>query len=155
MTVPQRVIYLPPGVVPSPQTPPSSGPIPIPAIPFDRNFFENILPQSIDAFCQQADCDSPIVELLTIDGATHYVKGISGVSDAWVALHTKREDHEHDVEVFLPYQTIYRVELHPAEDASRHRLGFLPPDQRHPTRIESARSASPAAAQKKGSKRSS
>lgn len=122
MTQPSRALYLPPGVVPV--TPPiaPSGPG---GIPFDRTFFEKILPGAIAAFCQQVDCDVPLVELLTIDGTSHYVKGISGVSDSWVALHTIQQDHDHPIQVFIPYQTIFRVEVHPAESEPRHRLGFV------------------------------
>jgi hypothetical protein len=118
-----RVIYLPPGVAPAAAP---VGPVSLPGIPFDRNFFEKILPQSIQAFCQQVVCELPVVEILTVDGTTHYVKGISGVSDAWVALHTTEPEHEHAIQTFIPYQTIYRVEVHPAEDDRRRRLGFLP-----------------------------
>jgi hypothetical protein len=62
---------------------------------------------------------------MTVDGATHYINGISGVTDTWVALHTSSMEHEHPVQVFLPYQTIFRVEIHPAENERRHRLGFV------------------------------
>ena len=111
---------MPPGVVPPAQaTAPAGGP------PFDRDFFEQTLPQAIQSFCTQVVCESPIVELYTVDGAKHFVKAISGVSDTWVALHTQREDHEHDVQVFLPYTTIFRVEVHPEEDDGQRRLGFL------------------------------
>jgi hypothetical protein len=96
-----------------------------PGIPFDRAFFEQVLPGSVHSFCAQAECESPIVELLTVDGTRHYVKGISGVSDSWVALHTQDEDHDHAIQVFLPYQTIYRVEIHPEDDAKQRRLGFV------------------------------
>ena len=124
MTMPSRVIYLPPGVV-APQGP-SSPPVPAtPGIPFDRNFFENILPPAINAFCQQVDCKVPIVEVLTVDGVTHYVNGISGVADQWVALHTTRVDHPHAIQMFVPYQTIFRVEVHPEGDEKRRHLGFV------------------------------
>lgn len=121
MTQPSRIIYLPPGVaaVPAPVAPASN------VIPFDRNFFENVLPQAIASFCSQVNCEVPVVELTTVDGVTHYVNGISGVADAWVALQTASPDHEHPVQVFIPYQTIFRVEIHPEHDARRHRLGFL------------------------------
>ena len=124
MTQPSRVIYLPPGVTPA-AAQPTQAPVAFPGIPFDRNFFEHILPQSIQSFCSQVECKVPVVELLTVDGTTHYVNGISGVSDQWVALHTAMPDHEHPVQVFIPYQTIFRVEIHPAENERRHRLGFL------------------------------
>lgn len=125
MTAPSRVIYLPPGVTPAAAP---SGPIAgVPsAVPFDRAFFEQVLPQSIRHFCEQVDCGQlPVVELLTVDGTTHYVNGISGVSDSWVALHTSNVEHEHPVQVFVPYQTIFRLSIHPAEDHGRRRLGFL------------------------------
>ena len=80
---------------------------------------------AIKSFCTQVSCTSPIVELLTVDGTKHYVKGISGVSDTWVALHTQHEEHEHDIQVFLPFATIFRVEVHPEEDEVQRRLGFL------------------------------
>lgn len=125
MTQPARVIYLPPGVVagtPAPQ------PAAVPSgIPFDRNFFENILPPSIAGFCKQVQCEVPVVELTTVDGITHFVNGISGVADSWVALQTASPDHEHPIQVFIPYQTIYRVEIHPEEDVRRQRLGFYTP----------------------------
>ncbi|MBI2765386.1 MAG: hypothetical protein HYX53_05660 [Chloroflexi bacterium] len=117
---PSRVLYLPPGVAAAaPQA------VAIPGLPFDRNFFQNILPQAIQSFCTQVECGVPVVELLTVDGTTHFVNGISGVSDQWVALHTSELDHEHVKQVFVPYQTIFRVEVHPAENERRHRLGFL------------------------------
>ncbi len=118
---PETALFLPPGVVPPAQAvaPAPGGP------PFDRNFFETTLPQAIQSFCTQVVCESPIVELYTVDGSKHFVKAISGVSDTWVALHTQREDHEHDVQVFLPYTTIFRVEVHPEEDDGQRRLGFL------------------------------
>ena len=119
---PETALFLPPGVVP-PQAataqPAAGGP------PFDRSFFEQTLPQAINAFCTQVVCTTPIVELYTVDGAKHFVKNISGVADTWVALHTKREDHDHDIQVFLPYTTIFRVEVHPEEDDGQRRLGFL------------------------------
>lgn len=123
MTQGQNVLYLPPGVVPpqgsQPPTAPAAG------SPFNREFFEDVLPLAIQSFCQQMDCDAPIVEVLTVDNVRHYVKGISGASDAWVALHVEREDHEHAVQVFLPYQTIFRVEVHPEADPGQRRLGFV------------------------------
>lgn len=127
MTMPSRVIYLPPGVAAVPPSPP---PAAIPSnVPFDRNFFADVLPSAIDSFCKQADCGSPLVEILTVDGTTHYVLGISGVSDSWVALHTSLTDHEHPIQVFVPYTTIFRVGIHPAEDHTRHRLGFITADR--------------------------
>lgn len=119
MTQPSRVIYLPPGVVPAAAPPVQSS-----GVPFDRGFFESVLPPAIQSFCREVDCGVPIVELSTVDGVTHYVNGISGVSDQWVALQTSRPDHRHVTQVFIPYQTIYRVEIHPEEDEKRHHLGF-------------------------------
>lgn len=122
MTQPTSVIYLPPGVVPAaPATPAGNG------VPFNRQFFEAFLPQAVNSFCTQVKCDVPRVEIYTADGAALYVNGISGVTDLWVALHTSREDHVGPVEVFLPYQTIFRVEIHPESNATRHHLGFLAP----------------------------
>lgn len=126
MTQPSRVIYLPPGVVAA--TPAPAQPTGAPSgIPFDRNFFENILPPSIAAFCQQTRCDVPVVEVSTVDGVTHYVNGISGLSDTWVALQTARPEHTHPTQVFIPYQTICRVEIHPEDDEHRRHLGFVRP----------------------------
>lgn len=118
---PETALFLPPGVVPPAPAvqPPAGGP------PFDRDFFEKVLPQAIKSFCTQVVCESPIVELYTVDGAKLFVKAISGVSDSWVALHPQREDHEHDIQVFIPYTTIYRVEVHPEDDDAQRRLGFL------------------------------
>jgi hypothetical protein len=96
------------------------------SVPFDRAFFENVLPGAVAAFCTQLGCEQPVVELLTVDGMTHYVNGISGVSDSWVALHTSQKEHDHAVQVFIPYQTIFRVEVHPESDALPRRLGFIP-----------------------------
>jgi len=126
MTQPSRVIYLPPGVVPGPAAGPAQPHAsPTPGIPFDRVFFEQVLPRSIAAFCTQVDCESsPLVELLTVDGSTHYVKGISGVADLWVALHTTDPERDHPVQVFVAYQTILRVAVHPGDDERRGRLGF-------------------------------
>jgi hypothetical protein len=121
-------------------------------IPFDRSFFEKVLPESAKAFCAQAGCESAIVELLTVDGQTHYINGISGVADSWVALHTAHADHDHPVQVFIPYQTIFRVEIHPAEDHTRHRLGFVLPGgniaEVPATSVPNAQTGERAAAQK-------
>jgi hypothetical protein len=122
VTQPTRVIYLPPGVTAASQ---AATPSPISSIPFDRGFFESVLPPAIDAFCKQSDCTVPIVELTTVDGFSHFVNGISGASESWVALHTSRTDHEQPVQVFIPYQTIFRVEIHAEPDERRHRLGFI------------------------------
>ena len=124
MTQPSRVIYLPPGVV-APQGPSSPAIAINPGIPFDRTFFEQILPPAIQGFCAQVKCTVPIVEVLTVDGTTHYVNGISGVADSWVALHTTRPDHPHPIQMFVPYQTIFRVEVHPEADDKRRHLGFF------------------------------
>lgn len=120
MTQPPRLIYLPPGVAAVPAAPVASE-----GAPFDRNFFESVLPPAIAAFCSQVNCDVPVVELTTIDGVRHYVNGISGVADRWVALQTSSPDHDHPAQVFIPYQTIFRVEIHPEHDVRRQRLGFL------------------------------
>jgi hypothetical protein len=133
MTHPANIIYLPPGVMPVPSGPQQQSQ-PVPNIPFDRNFFENVLPASVQSFCEQTGCDSPIVELFTIDGTRHFLKGISGVSPAWVALHTQSEEHDHAIQVFLPFQTIYRVEIHPEKDAEQRRLGFIVPERKSPAR---------------------
>ena len=126
MGQPSRVLYLPPGVTPGPTPGQPAQQVVMPSgIPFDRGFFEQVLPHSVAAFCAQVNCPTPIVELLTTDGTTHYVKGIAGVSDSWVALHTMSPDHEHDVQVFIPFQTIFRVEVHPESDELRKRLGFV------------------------------
>jgi hypothetical protein len=115
------VLYLPPGViVPAAPVPPPNSP------PFDRAFFERVLPEAVRAFCEQAKCEEPVVELLTIDGERHYVRGVSGVADQWVALHTVNPDHPHPVQVFLPYATVYRVEIHPEMD-ERRGIGFVQP----------------------------
>ncbi len=116
----QNALILPAGVVPPPATlPPSpAGP------PFDRAFFESILPEVAVAFCERAQCDSVIVELLTADGTTHLVRGISALHDQWVALQVASTKHQHEVDVFIPYQTIYRIEIHPRLARQPRRLGF-------------------------------
>jgi hypothetical protein len=115
-----NVIYLPPGVVAPPLPMQHSN-----GAPFDRAFFQQVLPQAVSAFCQQASCESPVVEVLTTDGTTLYVIGISGFTEAWVALHISEPDHDHPVQVFIPYQTVFRVEIHPASDIHEGRLGFV------------------------------
>ena len=40
-------------------------------------------------------------------------------------MHTTQPDHPHATQVFVPYQTIFRVEIHPEEDERRRHLGFL------------------------------
>lgn len=118
---PSRVIYLPPGVV----APPAPGPgIVSTGIPFDRAFFEQVLQPAIVGYCEQVGCTIPVVELSTVDGVTHYVNGIAGVADQWVALQTSVPDHPRPIQVFVPYQTIYRVEIHPESDERRAHLGF-------------------------------
>jgi hypothetical protein len=126
------VIYLPPGVIPQAQQPAGAPPS---GIPFDRAFFERLLPQAVQSFCNQATCELPVVEVFTVDGTRHFVNGISGVTDTFVALHTSVEDHEHVVQAFIPYQTIYRVEIHPEGDSTRRRLGFTL-DHRAPPAIQ-------------------
>ena len=121
---PSRVIYLPPGVVPPPPTPQSPAIIPS-GIPFDRAFFEKVIPSAVAGFCAQVGCTIPVLELMTVDGMTHYVNGISGVADQWVALQTSLPDHPHPVQTFIPYQTIFRVEIHPEADERRAHLGFV------------------------------
>jgi len=118
----QNLIYLPPGVMPPTQQAPA--PVAAAGIPFDRPFFEQMLPQAIAVFSAQMTCDHPVVEVLTVDGTTHFVNGVTGLADAWVALHTSKKEHDHPVEVFVPYQTIFRVEVHPCSDESPRRLGF-------------------------------
>lgn len=147
MSQPPRVIYLPPGVSAAPPAVPagSGG-----GAPFDRTFFERVLPPSIAAFCQQIDCDVPVVELTTVDGARHYVNGISGVADSWVALHTSSPEEDHPAQVFIPYQTIYRVEIHPERDARRQHLGFVT-TQAPPTPV--AAPALPAASKRRTAKK--
>lgn len=120
--MPQSVIYLPPGVVPAPSMASPAGPS---GVPFDRDFFEKVLPPAIESFCKQVDCEVPLVELLTVDGARHLVNGISGVSESWVALQTAQEGRNHPTQVFVPYQTIFRVEIHPEHDVRREHLGFV------------------------------
>ncbi len=116
------MIYLPPGVIPPaasvPQGMAPSG------IPFDRAFFEKLLPQAVQVFCNSVGCHVPRVEVYTMDGSTHFVNGISGVTDTFVALQTSREEHDHPMQVFVPYQTIFRVEIHPESDDGRRKLGF-------------------------------
>ena len=125
MPVSRNIIYLPPGVLPPAQV---GTPVVAPSgIPFDRQFFETILPQAIKAYCEQSNCTSPQVQVATIDGALHHIVGISGVTDSWVAVQASREDHPHVMEIFLPYQTIYRIEIHPEGDEGHGHLGFVLP----------------------------
>jgi hypothetical protein len=149
--MPNSVIYLPPGVVPAaPPAPLHTG------IPFDRQFVEAVRPRAVDAFCKQITCDTPRVELYTVDGATHFVNAVSGVTDSWVALQTSREDHDHTLQVFLPYQTIYRVEIHPESDGARRKLGFILGDgPKTPPAVQPAQIAAPAEAHKAPAKHTS
>lgn len=150
MNQPQRVIYLPPGVIPPAAATPQASPVNN-GIPFDRAFFEQVLPAAIGGFCKQVGCEIPVVEVSTVDGATHYVNGISGVSDQWVALSTARPDHPHPVQMFVPYQTIYRVEIHPEPDEKRAHLGFITNPPREPDVIPPL--TAPAAKTRAASKR--
>ena len=120
---PETALFLPPGVVPPGAA--AAAPAVASGPPFNREFFEQVLPMSVKSFCSQVGCESPIVELHAVDGSKHFVKAISGVSDWWVALHTTHEDHDHDVQIFLPFTTIFRVEIHPEEDEAQRSLGFL------------------------------
>ncbi|MCY3571075.1 MAG: hypothetical protein OXH19_07000 [Chloroflexi bacterium] len=112
-------LILPPGAVPTTPTPAPSGP------PFDRNFFESVLPSAIQSYCSQVSCKMPLVQLFTADGARHYIRAISGVTDQWVALHTQEELNEQPVQVFIPYATVIRVEIHPDLSPDLRRFGFL------------------------------
>ena len=112
-------LILPPGSVPTAPAPSPSGP------PFDRDFFESVLPGAIQSYCSQVSCTMPLVQLFTADGARHYIRAISGVSDQWVALHTQEEANEEPVQVFIPYVTIIRVEIHPDLSPDLRRFGFL------------------------------
>ncbi len=113
---PQNVLYLPPGASPPPP--------PTPGIPFDRTFFERVLPQAVSAFAGQVSCGTPIVEITTVDGVVHYVHGISGIADTWVALHVVHKDDDTPGQIFISYQTIFRVEIDPCSDTRPRRLGF-------------------------------
>lgn len=147
MTQSPSVLYLPPGVIPPAV---ASGPAPGPSgVPFDRAFFERLLPQAVQMFCSQVECTVPRVELLTIDGTTHFVNAISGVTDSFVALQTSTENHDHTVQVFIPYQTIYRVEIHPESDSKRGHLGFLLGAKQPPAIQAPAAATKPAAHKRK------
>ena len=112
-------LILPPGAVPTHATPSASGP------PFDRDFFESTLPGAIQSYCSQVACTMPLVQVFTADGARHYIRAISGVTDRWVALHTQEELYEQPVQVFVPYATVIRVEIHPDLSPDLRRFGFL------------------------------
>jgi hypothetical protein len=118
-------------------------------IPFDRAFFERLLPQAVQSFCSQTTCPLPVVEVLTMDGSRHFVNAVSGVTDTFVALQTSLEDHDHVVQAFIPYQTIYRVEIHPEADDNRRRLGFAL-DAKTPPAIQEAADGNRPAATKGG-----
>lgn len=119
----RNLLVLPPGVL-LPPPPPPAGPQPG-SPPFNRDFFERILPEVAAAFCERAACDSVIVELITTDGATHLVKGISALSEQWVALQLASTEYDHEIDSFIPYQAIYRLELHPRLAREPRRLGYL------------------------------
>lgn len=91
---------------------------------FGRDFFESVLPQSVQSYCNQVTCTSPVVEVYTIDGRKHYVRAVSAVSERWVALDTQ-DDGDEPVQVFLPYETVLRVEIHADLTPEMRRLGFL------------------------------
>ena len=112
-------LILPPGAVPTTPASSPSGP------PFDRNFFESVLPNAIQSYCSQVSCTMPLVQVFTADGARHYIRAISGVTDQWVALHTQEELNEQPVQVFIPYATVIRVEIHPDLSPDLRRFGFL------------------------------
>ncbi len=137
------MLYLPPGVVPGVSSQQQALPN---GLPFDRTFFEQVLPQAVQAYCNQIGCTHPVVELLTVDGTTHFVNGIVGVSDQWVALQTSQEGHEHVTQVFLPYATVFRVEVHPSPDSDRNHLGFVLDSVKRPPVLMAATDV-PAAAQ--------
>ena len=148
MTTASSVIYLPPGVVPPAHSLPVGVPAGPMAVPFDRQFFELVLPRAVQAFCSQVECHIPRVEVYTTDGSTLFVNGISGVTDAWVAVQASREDRQNAIQVFLPYQTIYRVEIHPESDATRRHLGFveMEPGERVPA-VQAVEAPEPAGAE--------
>jgi len=133
--------------------PVQQGAVPTTGIPFDRMFFQNMLPAAIKAYCEQVHCVAPQVQVATVDGTVHHVVGISGVADGWVALHATREDHEHTMEIFLPYQTIYRVEIHPEADSAHNHLGFSLPLDGAPTPALQAPAEEPKSARKSARKK--
>lgn len=114
-------LVLPPGVVPPLSSAPQT-----PFAPFDRRFFESVLPGAISAYCTQVACTIPLVQIYTADGARHYIRAISAVSDSWVALHTQEDQDEAAVQLFIPYTTIMRVEIHPDLSPELRRFGFIP-----------------------------
>ena len=114
-------LILPAGVVPPVQSAPQS----LQHAPFDRKFFESVLPSAIQSYCAQVSCTMPLVRLYTVDGSRHYIRAISAVSDSWVALHTQEELNEQPIQVFIPYLTIVRVEIHPDISPDLRHFGFL------------------------------
>ena len=118
----QSALVLPPGVAPPSRPPAVSGPA------FDREFFQQVLPAAVKAYCDQVSCTVPMVELHTADGSRFFVRGISAVTDAWVALHTHDESTDDPIQVFVPYATILRVEVHSDLNPEQRRLGFLTGD---------------------------
>lgn len=117
----KNVLYLPPGASRSPQPAPDGGA----NTPFNRAFFEEILPVAVAAFVEQAKTRGAVVELTTVDGVTHVVRGISGFHDAWIALHVTKAGHPHPIQAFIPYGTVLRVEVHPHSDDHPTRMGFV------------------------------
>ncbi len=109
-------LILPPGLGSTPSA--SSG------AAFGRDFFESVLPQSVQSYCNQVTCTAPVVEVYTIDGRKYYVRAVSAVSERWTALDTQDDDDE-PVQVFLPYETVLRVEIHADLTPEMRRLGFL------------------------------
>jgi hypothetical protein len=118
---PSRVIYLPPGVV-APQGPSSPAVPANPGIPFDKAFFQQILPAAVDGFCQQVGCNVPILEVLTVDGMTHYVNGIIGVADQWLRSRSQAGPRARD-QMFVPYRRYSAWSSSRAGRRRRH-LGF-------------------------------
>ena len=114
-------LILPPGVV----SPGQQAPAAPSGFPFSREFFESVLPGAIQSYCTQVACTMPLVQLFTADGRQHYVRAISAVSDLWVALHTQEELDEQPVQMFIPYMTIIRIEIHPDLTPGLRRFGFI------------------------------
>ena len=111
-------LILPPGAVPT-SVPPAGGP------PFNRDFFESFLPQAIQSFCSQVACTIPLVRIFTADGARYYIRALSGLTDQWLALETQEDEGDDPVQVFIPYATVIRVEIHPDLSPELRRFGFL------------------------------
>ncbi len=91
---------------------------------FGRDYFQTILPQTVQSYCDQVSCTNPVVEVYTIDGRKFYVRAVSATSERWVALDTQDDDEE-PVQVFLPYETVLRIEIHADLTPEMRRLGFL------------------------------